>query len=432
MRNQPPETSHQKPRFMHLADHIRPLLRDHDCVIIPDFGGLVADVSPARAQPGRQALSPPTKLVAFNQALTRNDGLLVDAFSQHTGLSIAQAREAVRAAVAGLQRELDETNRTELPGIGIFRRAAGRGLAFEYTGTDNLLAAAFGLPELAARPVRATDSRPARPQPVLRGGAARRTRLARLLPAGVVAVVVSVLLLANYQVARTVGYLPASWQTPKWEWPSRRLAPTNSATEPQQATLAQHDFTPRRMTTEGMTPVEEPSSAPAVASLETPAAPTVTSEAVVPAVAEETPAAATIPAPTETVGKTPAPVAAATPAPAEAARPAAAKPTAPVPAAAAAAPTVVAKTAASAGPVTIKARTGRYYVVANTYSSLRAAETERRSLARNGHNARIILPFAGSRHFRVTAADYSDLPSARREAQRLRVSRHADFDTFKF
>ena len=107
---------------MHLADHIRPLLREHDCVIIPDFGGLVADVSPARAQPGRQALSPPTKLLAFNQALTRNDGLLVDALSQHLGLPIAQAREAVRAAVAGLQQELDETNRTELPGIGIFRR----------------------------------------------------------------------------------------------------------------------------------------------------------------------------------------------------------------------------------------------------------------------------------------------------------------------
>ena len=87
---------------MHLADHIRPLLRDYDCVIIPDFGGLVADASSARAQPGRQALSPPTKLLAFNQALTRNDGLLVDALSQHLGLSIAQAREAVRAAVAAL------------------------------------------------------------------------------------------------------------------------------------------------------------------------------------------------------------------------------------------------------------------------------------------------------------------------------------------
>ncbi|MBC8084889.1 MAG: SPOR domain-containing protein, partial [Hymenobacter sp.] len=135
---------------MHLADHIRPLLRDHDCVIIPDFGGLVANASPARAQPGRQALSPPTKLVAFNQALTRNDGLLVDAMSQHLGLSIDQAREAVRTAVAGLQQELDATNRTELPGIGIFRRAVGRGLSFEYTGTDNLLPAAFGLPELAA------------------------------------------------------------------------------------------------------------------------------------------------------------------------------------------------------------------------------------------------------------------------------------------
>ena len=142
---------------MHLADHIRPLLRDHDCVIIPGFGGLVADAEPARRQPGRHVFSPPRKLVAFNQALTRNDGLLVDALAQYLNIPATQAREVLREAVGDLHHDLDATNRTELPGIGVFRRAAGRGLAFEYTGTDNLLPAAYGLPELAARPVRATD-----------------------------------------------------------------------------------------------------------------------------------------------------------------------------------------------------------------------------------------------------------------------------------
>ncbi|RZK88838.1 MAG: SPOR domain-containing protein, partial [Hymenobacter sp.] len=69
---------------MTLSDHLRPLLRDHDCVIIPDFGGLVAEPAPARVQPaGRHLLSPPTRQVAFNQALTRNDGLLLDALRQH-------------------------------------------------------------------------------------------------------------------------------------------------------------------------------------------------------------------------------------------------------------------------------------------------------------------------------------------------------------
>ena len=401
---------------MHLADHIRPLLRDHDCVIIPDFGGLVADVSPARAQPGRQALSPPTKLVAFNQALTRNDGLLVDALSQHLGLPIAEARERVRAAVAGLQRELDESNRTELPGIGIFRRAAGRGLSFEYTGTDNLLAASFGLPELAARPVRTTDSRKL-PQPVLRNA---RTRLGRFVPASIIAVAVSLLLLANYQVALKAGYLPTALRTnvPKWEWAQRHAATAAVVvSEPQQAALSQHDFgSPAPETTEGLTPIAETPAV--VAEMAASNDSTGTPIRKVPVVRAET-------------GTTPAPASAPAAAVAvEATEPAAAKVVAPVPAA----PAVVAapRKAAAANSSTIKTRTGRFYVVAGAYTSLARAEEGRRNLLRAGHPARIILPYYGTRLFRLTSGDYADQASAQREAQRLRVSTHCDYITLKY
>ena len=404
---------------MHLADHIRPLLRDHDCVIIPDFGGLVADVSSARAQPGRQALSPPTKLVAFNQALTRNDGLLVDALSQHLGLSIAQAREAVRTAVAGLQQELDDTNRTELPGIGIFRRATGRGLAFEYTGTDNLLAAAFGLPELAARPVRVADARVRSAQPILRSGGTRRFKLARLLPASIIAVAAGLLLLANYQVALKAGYLPVSWQAtmPRWDWAQRQpgiVAPV--ITEPQQATLSQQDFSTTANTsaspTEGMTPVENATAVP------------------VPEMVGDGSAPATLPLKKEALKA----AARATPAIAEAvpkasvvSAPAAAAPVAPVAASVRAkAPTAITTT------VTIKSRTGRCYVIAGAYRSLAGAEQGRKLLAKSGHASHIILPPYGSRLFRLTAADYPDMASAQHEAQRLRVSTHCDYNTLKF
>jgi cell division protein FtsN len=413
---------------MHLADHIRPLLRDHDCVIIPDFGGLVADASPARTQPGRQALSPPTKLVAFNQALTRNDGLLVDALSQHLGLPIAQAREAVRAAVAGLKQELDETNRTELPGIGIFRRAAGRGLAFEYTGTDNLLASAFGLPELVARPVRAANARP-KAQPALRGAGGRRTRLARLLPGGIIAVAASLLLLANYQFLQNRGYVAARWQAqlPKLDWTQGASTPAPSVSEPQQATLGQHNFGNNTLATEGMTPVENTPVAAQPASGSTPmplpevpapavpaAAAPVVAEAVVapkPEAIAETKAAET--KPTETARATPAPKS-----PVPAAAPASAKP--------------AVKAPAAATGTTIKTRTGRYYVIAGAYGTLANAEKGRKVLARTGHNTRIILPYPGSRLFRLTAADYPDLVSAQREAQRLRISTHCDYNTLKF
>lgn len=436
---------------MHLADHIRPLLRDHDCVIIPDFGGLVADLSSARAQPGRQALSPPTKLVAFNQALTRNDGLLVDALSQHLGLPTTQAREVVRTAVASLQQELNETNRTELPGIGIFRRAAGRGLAFEYTGTDNLLAAAFGLPELAARPIRATDGRPPRPQPALRGASTRRPRWARLLPGGVIAVAASLLLLANYEGALKGGYLPASWRThlPQPKWAQHRPAPAITIAEPQQATLGQHDFSGPAFVPEGMTPLEAPAASPALATEPLPAAfDAETTPAIEPATAAKTAAIATAPATPMAPAKPVAPAAAPTKPVAPAAAPAkpvatksvapAAPPAKPVASAvrvlnapAPARPKVAAPTAA-VSPTIIKTRTGRYYVIAAAYTSLARAEQGRQVLARTGHPAHILLPPYGSRLFRLTAADYADLASAQREAQRLRLRTHQEYNTLKF
>ena len=399
--------------MLHLADHIRPLLRDHDCVIIPDFGGLVADASSARAQPGRQALSPPTKLVAFNQALTRNDGLLVDALSQHLGLTIAQAREAVRAAVATLQQELDANNRTELPGIGIFRRAVGRGLAFEYTGTDNLLASAFGLPELAARPVRTTNARAARPQPALRGTVARRTRWARLLPGGVIVLFVGLLLMANYQVAQHNGYLPTSWQAslPMGELPQRQPATMAPVPELQQATLGQHDFSNRSLAPEGMTPLEDENSATVPAINPAPLAATLREAAVATpktevAIAARPPIENSVPL--ASVAKS-------------------VRKAAPVAVAIASA-----KAPAAASSTTIKTRTGRYYVIAGAYGSLANAEKGRKVLVHTGHAARIILPPFGSRLFRLTAADYSDLVSAQREAQRLRISTHCDYNTLKF
>ena len=403
---------------MHLADHIRPLLRDHDCVIIPDFGGLVADASSARAQPGRQALSPPTKLVAFNQSLTRNDGLLVDALSQHMGFTISQAREAVRTAVAALQRELDETNRTELPGIGIFRRAAGRGLAFEYTGTDNLLTSSFGLPELAARPVRNNDSRVPRPQPALRGAATRRPRWARLLPGTALAIAAALLLLANYQVALNSGYLPASWrnQLPKWELAQRPIVPATSIIEPQQANLGQHSFDSPSIESEGMTPLVAADSMPVpVLALQ----PNATNEAV----AADKPAAFA-PSPKASVGVPAAK-------PVKIVAPIVVVPKAPV----VTVTSALDKTpmvSSTASITTIKTRTGRFYVIAGAYSSLKRAEEGRKNLAHSGHASHVILPPYGSRLFRLTAADYPDLASAQREAQRLRVNTHCDYNTLKF
>jgi hypothetical protein len=289
---------------MNLSDHLRPLLRDHDCVIIPDFGGLVAEYAPARVQPARRhLLSPPTRQVAFNQALTRNDGLLLDALREELGVSAAEAREQLHQAVAVLYQELQTQQRTELPGIGVFRQLAGRGLQFEYTGTDNLLTTAFGLPELTAHPVAVIDARLAREQqaqlvPRLRAVAQQRSRvpLRQLVRGGAIGLAAGVVAAAVYLLSLHPAAVPVAWQgyLPRWE---------QARPMPQQAALARPTFGEAKVTT--------PTANLAETSLTTPTATT-------PAVVATTSSPAAVAARTPVVAR---PVVVVHPAKAKAARP---------------------------------------------------------------------------------------------------------------
>ena len=379
---------------MPLSTHIRTLLRDHDCVIIPDFGGLIADYAPARIHPVRHTLAPPAKRVAFNQSLTRNDGLLVDALSVKLNLSTAQARQMVREAVARMQQELETNQRTELPGIGVFRRSVGRGLEFEYSGTDNLLNASFGLPELVARPVRATDALLSRErQPALpQLSAGRSARAARLLQGALAFVLVGLIFSANYMFADQQGYLPAALRIEERKADKQVRAPQSvtqmaPAVSQQQAALAPADnFAATH-------PVEKPAAKPAVPAKAKPAA------------APKTVA----PAPAVSAWQKPKPK----PKPAKAA----AKPAPKVPGwEKAASANAIANTTAT----TIKSRTGRYYVIAGSYTTMVNAEKGRQALVRLGHPARVITPPAGSRQYKLSVADFSDRISADRQASILR------------
>ncbi|WP_055562714.1 SPOR domain-containing protein [Hymenobacter sp. AT01-02] len=376
-----------------LADHIHNLLHDHDCVIIPDFGGLITEYKPARIHPVRHTLAPPTKRVAFNQSLTRNDGLLVDAVARAMNVGPAQARQLVREAVHRMQQELETGQRTELRGVGLFRHAPGRGLEFEYTGKENLLAASFGLPELVSRPIRATDALLARERPTAAPilAASRSKRAVRALQVLAGAVIVGLGLSANYLFADHNGYLPDSWRI-TWN----EAAPASSTnTQPvvtrQQAALA------AEMTSSSPRPVVEvPVEAPVAKPLETNIVPTVEAGASKPvSVAKPVVAAA--------LGTQKAP------------KKAAAKPKAPGwEKARATNATTVAESA------TIKNRTGRYYIIAGSYTSLANAEKGRQALLRLNRPARVILPQPGSRQYMLSAGDYADRASADRQISILR------------
>ncbi|NVO86150.1 HU domain-containing protein [Hymenobacter terrestris] len=381
-----------------LADHIRALLQHHDCVIIPDFGGLIADYAPARIHPVRHTLAPPAKRVAFNQSLTRNDGLLVDAVSAKLSVSTAHARELVQQAVQRMQQELAAGNRTELGGVGTFRQAAGRGLEFEYTGTENLLGASFGLPELVSRPVRATDALQARERPTITPQL-RTRRLGRVWRMLGVTAIAGLVLSANYMFADLTGYLPDALQgislarpTAPVAAPRQQASLSSAATHLTESTAAQ--------------PADEQPTAASVADEWSVAA------------ASTTPAE---PAPVAALAPASKPAAALVALPDQGTKPAApkaaAKPKAKAPGWEKAAAT---NATAGASAATVNKRTGRFYVIAGSYTTLLNAEKGRQALVRMGHPARVLLPAPGSRQFMLSAADFPDRTSADRQASILR------------
>lgn len=405
-----------------LSDHIRTLLRDHDCIIIPDFGGLIAEYAPARIHPVRHTLTPPAKRVAFNQSLTRNDGLLVDALSAKLNLSTAQARQLVREAVLRMEQELETGMRTELSGVGTFRRTPGRGLEFEYTGGQNLLSASFGLPELVSRPVRATDALLARERPTAAPllAASRSNRATRAFRTVGSIVIAGLVLSANYFFADMFGYLPEQLRLPL-----AAVAPVAAPEPAAQPVLRQQAALGN--------PGSESELATAPMPDMTPAAP---AEAAAPA------AVASVPATKPVVVARPAVKATVVAKPAAKPAVVAAKPVVAVAKPAVAAPVVqTAKAKAAAKPATkapgwekaaaanatnvaesatIKSRTGRYFIVAGSYTSLANAEKGRQALLRLGHQPRVILPAFGSRQYMLSVADFPDRASADRQASLLR------------
>jgi len=132
---------------------IQDLLHDHDCVIIPDFGGLIAQYASAKIHPVKHTFLPPSKKIAFNEKLKHNDGLLISNLAQHLRVPMPEAQQMVNQFVGNLQNELAQNKRFELQGIGIFRYNAEQKLEFEYLETENYLSQSFGLPALVARPV---------------------------------------------------------------------------------------------------------------------------------------------------------------------------------------------------------------------------------------------------------------------------------------
>lgn len=98
--------------------HIQYLLSQHDCVIIPGFGAMLARTIAAHSD-GNGRLIPPSRSYSFNPLLKDDDGMLVHSIARQSGLSYEQARAEVEKDVAEMRCILSRQGQLSIGRIGI-------------------------------------------------------------------------------------------------------------------------------------------------------------------------------------------------------------------------------------------------------------------------------------------------------------------------
>lgn len=136
-----------------IIKYIEELLYANNCVVLPGFGGFVANYKSATINQFQNKFTPPSKSISFNRQLTKNDGLLLSHIVTTTNCTYAEAEKQIQVFVADLHKELKQNGAVELEKIGrVFTNDQGS-LLFEPSLDNNFLLDAFGLYSFNLQPI---------------------------------------------------------------------------------------------------------------------------------------------------------------------------------------------------------------------------------------------------------------------------------------
>jgi len=129
---------------MTLAKYISDLLYRYECVIVPDFGGFVANKIPAKINRFTHTFYAPTKQLTFNAHLKNNDGLLANYVASAKNISYVNAVNYIANEVAKWQNTLNQEE-LDIENIGTLHKNEEGAVIFDPVYTVNYLTSSFGL-----------------------------------------------------------------------------------------------------------------------------------------------------------------------------------------------------------------------------------------------------------------------------------------------
>jgi cell division septation protein DedD len=130
---------------MNIEKHISDLLFEHDCVIIPGFGGIIGNYAPAYIHPVQHKFYPPYKQLAFNKSLYLNDGLLANYIARQEGVNYIKALDAIHRFAGDLKTKLEKGQKAEIKQVGLFSLDAEKNIQFTPAKEINYLLSSYGL-----------------------------------------------------------------------------------------------------------------------------------------------------------------------------------------------------------------------------------------------------------------------------------------------
>lgn len=137
----------------HIQQSISELIYHAECVIVPGFGGFVANERPAKLNKNTHQILPPSREVSFNQRLIHNDGLLAQQVRFQLSCSFDVAMGILNAEVAAIKAELDKGKQIDLHQVGVLFLDRLGNLQFVPSNERNFLPSAFGLSAVDLTPI---------------------------------------------------------------------------------------------------------------------------------------------------------------------------------------------------------------------------------------------------------------------------------------
>lgn len=136
-----------------ITRHIADLLYNHECVIVPGLGGFIKAYRPAQIIHATHEFRAPYGTVAFNAALSGNDGQLANYIASVENISYREALYEIKIWVEKSFDTIKKDGKVVLDGIGeLFENTSGN-LEFSPSMQLNFNADSFGLPVFYAKSV---------------------------------------------------------------------------------------------------------------------------------------------------------------------------------------------------------------------------------------------------------------------------------------